>query len=81
MAAASQSGWEYRAVFSNGVGYPRTTFLLSGGAKEELAFKYFLRRHQVPTMLGVDQRAAAEASREEWTKRKGEGANDAGAPR
>jgi hypothetical protein len=38
-------------VFSNGVGYPRTKFLLSGGAQEELAFKYFLRRHQVPTQV------------------------------
>jgi hypothetical protein len=38
-------------VFSNGVGYPRTNFLLSGGAKEELTFKYFLRRHQVPTQV------------------------------
>ncbi|MGC1409051.1 MAG: hypothetical protein WA864_08945 [Acetobacteraceae bacterium] len=36
-------------VFSNGIGYPRTKFLLSGGAKEEMAFKYYLRRHQVPT--------------------------------
>jgi hypothetical protein len=38
-------------VFSNGVGYPGTKFLLSGGAQEELAFKYFLRRHQVPTQV------------------------------
>ena len=38
-------------VFSNGVGYPRTDFLLSGGAKEEMTFKYFLRRHQVPTQV------------------------------
>jgi hypothetical protein len=36
-------------VFSNGVGYPRTRFLLLGGAKEEMAFKHYLRRHQVPT--------------------------------
>jgi hypothetical protein len=38
-------------VFSNGVGYPRTKFLLSGGAKEEMTFKYYLRRHQVPTQV------------------------------
>ena len=40
-------------VFSNGIGYPRTKFLLSGGAKEEMAFKYYLRRHQVPTQVGT----------------------------
>jgi hypothetical protein len=38
-------------VFSNGVGYPRTAWLLTGGAKHELEFKYFLRRHQVPTQV------------------------------
>ncbi len=38
-------------VFSNGIGYPRTTFLLSGGAKEEMTFKHYLRRHQVPTQV------------------------------
>jgi hypothetical protein len=38
-------------VFSNGVGYPRTDFLLSGGAKYEMTFKHFLRRHQVPTQV------------------------------
>ena len=38
-------------VFSNGIGYPHTDFLLSGGAKEEMTFKNFLRRHQVPTQV------------------------------
>lgn len=38
-------------VFSNGIGYPRTAWLLIGGAKHELQFKYFLRRHQVPTQV------------------------------
>jgi hypothetical protein len=32
-------------------------------------------------VLVHDDGKTAEASREEWTKRKGEGANDAGAPR
>lgn len=36
-------------VFSNGIGYPRTRFLVLGGAKDEQVFKRFLRRHQVPT--------------------------------
>ncbi len=38
-------------VFSNGIGYPRTAWLLTGGAKHELQFKYFLKRHQVPTQV------------------------------
>ena len=38
-------------VFGNGIGYPRTKFLLLGGAKEEMTFKYYLRRHQVPTQV------------------------------
>ncbi len=38
-------------VFSNGVGYPRTNFLLGGGAQYEQTFKYFLRRHEVPTQV------------------------------
>ena len=38
-------------VFSNGIGYPRTKFMLSGGAREEMTFKYYLRRHQVPTQV------------------------------
>jgi hypothetical protein len=36
-------------VFSNGVGYPRTRWLLAGGATNEQKFKYFLRRHELPT--------------------------------
>jgi hypothetical protein len=38
-------------VFSNGIGYPRTNFLLGRGAQDELTFKYYLRRHQVPTQV------------------------------
>lgn len=38
-------------VFSNGIGYPRTNFLLGGGAQDELTFKYYLRRHEVPTQV------------------------------
>jgi hypothetical protein len=36
-------------VFSNGVGYPRTRWLLADGATDEQKFKYFLRRHELPT--------------------------------
>jgi hypothetical protein len=38
-------------VFSNGVGYPPTSFLLGGGAQYEQTFKYYLRRHEVPTQV------------------------------
>ncbi len=38
-------------VFSNGFGYPRTAYLLSGGASRETDFKYFLRRHEMPTQV------------------------------
>lgn len=41
--------WGLNAVFSNGVGYPSTRWLLFGGARDETAFKSYLRRHQVVT--------------------------------
>ena len=43
--------WGLNATFSNGQGYPRTDFLLFHGARDELAFKDFLRVHQVPTQV------------------------------
>ena len=36
-------------VFGNAVGYPRTRWLVFGGAKAEQKFKYFIRRHELPT--------------------------------
>jgi hypothetical protein len=42
-------GWGLNLVFSNGVGWPRTSFLLLGGARLEMPFKYYQRRHQLPT--------------------------------
>jgi hypothetical protein len=41
--------WGLNLVFSNGVGYPRTDWLVCGGAKDEQRFKRFIRRHEVPT--------------------------------
>lgn len=38
-------------VFSNGIGWPPTRFLLFGGAEREQPFKHYLRRHQVPTQV------------------------------
>jgi hypothetical protein len=43
--------WGLNAVFSNGVGYPRTIGLLFGGATREQEFKDYLRRRQVPTQV------------------------------
>jgi hypothetical protein len=43
--------WGLNAAFSNGYGYPKTRFLVLDGARDELAFKDFLRRHQHPTEL------------------------------
>ena len=39
------------AVFSNGVGYPRTNWLLFDGAKDEQAFKDLLRTRQILTPI------------------------------
>lgn len=36
-------------VFSNGIGYPRTDFMIVGGAQHEQQFKRYLRHHQVAT--------------------------------
>jgi len=41
--------WGLNLVFSNGIGYPATRFLIGGGAKDELAFKAYIRRHELPT--------------------------------
>jgi hypothetical protein len=43
--------WGLNLVFSNGVGWPRTDWLLLRGARREHLFKYYQRRHQVPTQV------------------------------
>jgi hypothetical protein len=43
--------WGLNLVFSNGVGWPKTVLLIWGGAQDEQAFKYYLRRHQIPTQV------------------------------
>jgi hypothetical protein len=42
-------GWGLNLVFSNGVGYPTTNWLVLDGSKREQKYKYVLRRHQLPT--------------------------------
>jgi hypothetical protein len=41
--------WGINLVFSNGIGYPRTNWLILDGAKDEQKYKRVLRRHQLPT--------------------------------
>ncbi|MEO6397709.1 MAG: hypothetical protein ABIP13_04510, partial [Tepidiformaceae bacterium] len=38
--------WGLNAVFSNGVGYPRTNWLVRNGATDEQAFKSYIRTKQ-----------------------------------
>jgi hypothetical protein len=43
--------WGLNLVFSNGLGYPETRWLVTGGASHEQEFKDYLRRHQIPTPI------------------------------
>jgi hypothetical protein len=53
--------WGLNAAFSNGDGYPRTRWLLFGGAKDERAFKNYLRDHQIETQLWYSAHAELTA--------------------
>ena len=44
-------GWGLNLLFSNGIGWPRTRWLILGGARIEQSFKRFQRRHQLPTQV------------------------------
>jgi hypothetical protein len=43
--------WGLNVVFSNGIGWPRTDWLIMRGARREMQFKYYQRRHQLPTQV------------------------------
>jgi hypothetical protein len=43
--------WGLNIVFSNGYGYPNARWLIADGCRDELAFKDYLRLHQVPTRV------------------------------
>ncbi len=43
--------WGLNVAFSSGVGWPHTDWLLLHGARREHHFKYFQRRHQLPTQV------------------------------
>jgi hypothetical protein len=49
------------AVFSNGIGYPSTRWLLLDGAKDEQKFKHFIRRHELATEVWYDAHAGLNA--------------------
>jgi hypothetical protein len=43
--------WGLNLTFSHGVGWPRTAWLIKQGARHEKEFKYFQRRHQIPSQV------------------------------
>jgi hypothetical protein len=57
----NKAGFGLNAVFSNGIGYPRTRWLLADGAKNEQQFKYFLQRHELPTEVWYNAHAGLAA--------------------
>ena len=71
-------GWGLNVLFSNGVGWPRTRWLVLGGSRIEQSFKYFQRRHQVPTQVwykanhlireGLERRTMSDADALAWLR-------------
>ena len=47
-------GWGLNLVFSNGIGYLRTNWLIFDGAKDEQKFKYYIRSHELPSEVWYD---------------------------
>lgn len=43
--------WGLNVIFSNGVGWPKTDWLLHRGARREELFKFFQRRHQLESQV------------------------------
>jgi hypothetical protein len=43
--------WGLNLVFSHGIGWPRTAWLVMRGARIENRFKNYQRRHQIPTQV------------------------------
>jgi hypothetical protein len=44
-------GWGLNLLFSNGVGYPVTNWLILDGAANEQKFEYYIFRHQLPIQV------------------------------
>lgn len=47
----NKAAWGLNLVFSNGFGWPHTSWLIKGGARHEMRFKHYQRRHQLPTQV------------------------------
>ncbi len=47
----NKTGFGLNASFSNGIGYPRTNWLVADGCVDERNYKEFLRRHTLPTQV------------------------------
>jgi hypothetical protein len=47
----NKTGFGLNASFSNGIGYPRTRWLVLDGCADECNYKTFLRRHTLPTQV------------------------------
>ena len=47
----NKAAWGLNLVFSHGFGWPRTDWLILGGARREQLFKRYQRRHQLPTQV------------------------------
>jgi hypothetical protein len=56
-------------VFSNGVGYPRTKWLVIEGARDEQKFKHYIRRHQLATEVWYNGHAGLTGHRLERNTR------------
>ena len=54
-------GFGLNLVFSNGVGYPSTKWLVIDGAKDEQKFKHYLRRHELVTQVWYNAHAGLTA--------------------
>jgi hypothetical protein len=46
-----KAAWGLNAIFSNGDGFPRTSFLFCGGIRDEKAYKRFLPTRQVQSRV------------------------------
>ena len=47
----NKAGFGLNAVFSNGIGYPTTNWLICDGCADEQKYKDYLRRHTLPTQV------------------------------
>lgn len=47
----NKTGFGLNASFSNGIGYPRTNWLVRDGCVDERNYKEYLRRHTLPTQV------------------------------